>query len=321
MLYHRKMLNPLNQKLLTILKLKGIGPATLQKILNISGFAEASLDDLAALNSPLSKAISVQDAWSNAQRAVDHDISIAEKTNTRILSILDEDYPILLKETSDKPFFLYVQGQFSQDPLKSVAIIGTREPTDHGAIMAERITSYMSSTNWSVVSGLAIGCDGLAHQSALNNQGHTIAVLAHGLHTIAPKQHIKLAEQILSSGGALISEYGFGVDPHPSHFIKRDRTQAGLSKGVVMIQSDSDGGSLHAARAAISYSRVLAIPLPTEKDLNNSEKKIQANKILCTGLPDEKAKLLDCPEDELKHLFIIRNKEDYQTLALKLLGN
>jgi DNA processing protein len=91
-------------------------------------------------------------------------------------------------------------------------------------------------------------------------------VLAHGLQTVAPRQHQSLADDILAGGGALLSEFPFGRPPLPPQFVKRDRTQAGLAQGVVMIQSDVRGGSLHAARAALVYQRWLAVPYPTGKD-------------------------------------------------------
>jgi DNA processing protein len=105
------------------------------------------------------------------------------------------------------------------------------------------LTRYWAEKGWSIVSGLALGCDAIAHRTAVEVRAHTVAVLAHGLHTIAPAQHRKLPEDILEAGGALESEFPFGKAPLPAQFAKRDRTQAGLAQAVLPIQSDLTGGS------------------------------------------------------------------------------
>jgi DNA processing protein len=312
------MLTDIDLKLFTLNKLKGIGPVTLKKLSTTSGFLEASPSELAILNPKLQKALSIPGAWDEAQELAEADIVAAQKSDTQIISVLDDRYPALLKATFDAPFFLYVRGQWSPTPLKSMAVIGTRESTGHGVTLATRISSYLAANGWSIVSGLAIGCDALAHEGALSVNGHTVAVLAHGLHIIAPKQNQKLAEKILDKGGALVSEYGFGIEPHASYFVKRDRIQAALSKAVVMIQSEKAGGSMHATKAVIEYGRVLAIPRPTERDLANREKKIEVNQILCDGTPEEKAQLLDCTISDLDQLFVINGKDDYDPLAKRL---
>ena len=117
-----------------------------------------------------------------------------------------------------------------------------------------------------------------------------------------------------------MTEYEFGIEPFPHQFVKRDRIQAGLSQSVVMIQSDLVGGSLHASRAAIEYKRILAVPCPTELDVLSGEKKIEANKLLSGENNREKAFLLKCKEEELRHVLIIRSKDDYNQLSMVLRG-
>jgi DNA processing protein len=194
-------------------------------------------------------------------------------------------------------------------------VIGTREPTEHGKTIAERVTGYFVSEGWSVVSGLALGCDAIAHQAALDARGHTVAVLAHGLHTIAPSRHKKLAERILDTGGALVTEYSFGQEPLPQQFVKRDRIQAGLVQGVVMIQSDVVGGSLFASRAALDYQRWLAVPYPTPQDISKEEPKIQGNLLLVNWSPEEKTDVLKCQPSDLRRLIILRSKSDYAQMV------
>lgn len=299
------------EKMLALSLLKGIGPASLNQIATFPNFLIEDIELIAAKLPKLLKALDGPDSWKTALAQARYQIAQAEASNCRILSCLDVGYPSLLRSTKDAPFIIYVKGKLHSDPEKSVAIIGTRQPTDHGVLIAQRITSYFVNSGWSVVSGLALGCDTIAHRAALDAGGHTVAVLAHGLHTVSPSSNKHLASEILESGGALISEYGFGSAAIPAHFVKRDRTQAGLAQGVIMIQSDTKGGSLHASRAALQYGRWLTVPYPTEKDRQAAEPKIQANLLLASEKNDEKADLLKCGLEDLKRLHIITSKEDY----------
>jgi DNA processing protein len=302
------------KKLLTLSMLPGVGPATLKKVASVQGFEDLSNEALARVNNSLQKALSSPDAWSLASEQAEKQLAFAEKHESIIISPLDAGYPALLAATKDDPFILYVRGALHANALRSVAIIGTREPTPHGEVITRRVTEYFVENQWSVVSGLALGCDGLAHKAALDSGGHTVAVLAHGLQMIAPSQHKKLAEDILESGGALISEYPFGQKVFPQQFVKRDRTQAGMAQGVVMIQSDIKGGSLHASRAALDYDRWLAVPLPTLVDRSNEEPKVMANLLIAEGEWVDKANLLKCKRERLSNILILRTKDDYPSM-------
>lgn len=300
-------------KLLALSMLSGIGPATLRKASQVFGFEAKTVEALGLEIPAISKAIAPVDAWSKALELAEEQLDFAERSDARIISPLDEEYPKLLAATKDDPFILYVRGLLAPSPEKSVAIIGTREPTAHGEIIAKRITQFFVEQGWSVVSGLALGCDALAHQAALEAKGHTVAVLAHGLQTIAPAKHRSLAEDILNKGGALVSQYPFGRDAIPQQFVQRDKTQAGMAQGVVMVQSDLQGGSLHASRAAIDYGRWLAVPYPTEADRSSSAAKVQANLVLADGSDSERRELLRRKDDEkVERIIVLRSKDDYE---------
>ena len=283
------------------------------------GFDSASVAELAEQNTKLKKSFEAPGAWEKAIQLAEADLEAARAVGARILCVLDAEYPALLQKTPDCPFFLYVQGSWSVDNGKSVAVIGTRQPTEHGAAITSRITGYLAMEGWSIVSGLAMGCDALAHQAALDAGGHTVAVLAHGLHTIAPRQNEGLARKILEGGGALVTEYAFGEDPIPPHFVKRDRIQAGLSRGVVMVQSDLSGGSLHASRASLEYGRLLAVPVPTERDRSNGDKKIEANLVCSGNSGPDKLRLLHCQSGDLERLMLLNGRDDYPKLEERLL--
>ena len=311
------MISDLTKKLLTINKLKNIGSATLEKIININGYQSKDIEEIAESEPKLRKALIDSDAIKIAEEQAHVDFYESKNIGYKILSIVDEEYPKILKQTSDKPFFLHIRGQMPKLP--SVAIIGTREPTQHGIIIAERISNYFCENGWSVVSGLALGCDTIAHKTAVKNKAHTTAVLAHGLHTISPKSNKKLSEEILSSGGTLLTEYDFKTEPKPYQYAQRDLIQAGLSQGVIMIQSDIKGGSLIASSAALKYGRTLAVPIPTGLDKKNKEHKIEANLVL-TGIDnDAKADLLKSRPLECQNIFVINSKDDYEILKNKLM--
>lgn len=301
-------------RLLSCSALRGIGPAALKRISSIPGFATANPLDLAQHVPSLKKALATPGAWDDACEVAHAQVREAEADGSRIISGVDADYPTLLLQTSDDPFLLFVMGKLAPRPDQSVAIIGTREPTAHGVLIAERIAGFFASNEWSIVSGLAIGCDAIAHRMALERGAHTVAVLAHGLQTIAPSRHKDLAKQILDAGGALVTEYRYGQGVQKQQYVKRDRIQAGMAQGVVMIQSDLVGGSLHASRASVEYGRWLAVPVATDRDKEYGEPKVQANVLLADGDDRARAELLRCPPSALGRLFIIRGREDYARL-------
>lgn len=306
-----KAISTKTHMLLTLSMLKGIGPAALRNVAQIPYFEEEGIAELLA-RLPRNAGANI-DAAAIAAAVVEADrqVDLAQAADARIISTTDSEYPSLLKKTKDDPQILFVKGKLAEEPEKSVAIIGTREPTEHGRVIAQRLTGFFVGEGWSVVSGLALGCDALAHEATLDAEGHTVAILAHGLQTVAPSRHKKLAARILESGGALVTEYKFGQEPLPTNFVKRDRIQSGFAQGVVMVQSDLRGGSLHASRASLGYGRWLAVPFPTDQDISRSEAKIQANLLLADGPPKEKAALLKCEQRDLVRVIILRSKSDY----------
>lgn len=308
------VITPSTAYLLSLSGLRGVGPAALRQVAQVPDFLDEPLETLGRRIPKIQKALDEDQAWEHAEAFARRQQDQAEEADARIISALDTEYPDLLRRTSDAPFFLYVRGRLAPNPDQSVAVIGTREPTHHGKLIAERIARFFAEQHWSVVSGLALGCDGVAHQATLEAQGHTVAILAHGLQTIAPSSHRKLAEQILEQGGALVSEFSFGVKAMGPQFVKRDRTQAGFAQGVVMVQSDVTGGSLHASRAALDYGRWLAVPFPTERDVQHAEPKIGANLLLSSGDDAGKAMLLKCKKEKLQYLRVLKSKDDYPEL-------
>lgn len=292
--------------------LEGIGPATLRKMAATIDFESPGRDNLAH-RFPAIAILRDGQAWARALEDAHKQEDEAQRQHVRILSPLDPAYPRLLAATKDAPFLLYVRGQLAPDPAKSIAVIGTRTPTADGKAFAQRISRYLVEQGCSIVSGLALGCDAIAHQAALDGHGHTVAVLAHGLHTVTPKANRRLADAILDRGGAWVCAHAFGVEPRAGFLVKRDRIQAGLAQGVVMVQSSHQGGSLHAARAALDHGRWLAVPDASGQDRRNREATIQANLTLADGSVQERTALLQCPPGALERVVILRS-DDYARL-------
>lgn len=309
------IISPATLFLLSLGKLKGVGPAALKKVAAIPQFNSLSVEKLSTAVPQIARSLESGANWNESMDWAHAQVKSAERHQARILSPLDLEYPSLLSQTRDDPFILYVQGTLAAPGQRSVAIIGTRQPTTRGAVVATRITTQFGNAGWSIISGLAFGCDTLAHQAALDCGAHTVAVMAHGLQMIYPSKNKRLAHAILDAGGALVSEYPFGQEVQKQQYVKRDRTQAGMALGVVMIQSDVKGGSLHASRASLEYGRWLAVPYPTEYDLDSCAPKAQANVVIADAPVNERTKLLRCTPLALSRVIILRGKKDSVSLA------
>lgn len=190
----------------------------------------------------------------------------------RILTWDDPHYPRVLLDTADPPLLLYAQGQVdalaANHAVGNVAMVGSRNPSTQGRISAQEMARDLARAGYTIVSGLALGIDGAAHEGAL--LGHqrsstpaplsTLAVVGNGLDAVYPQQHRTLAEQIARTG-VLLSEYPPGTAPRAMHFPQRNRIIAALSQGVVVVQAAMQSGSLITARLALELGRdVMAMP-------------------------------------------------------------
>ena len=154
---------------------------------------------------------------------------------------------------------LYQKGDFNEN-LKLISIVGTRKMTAYGKKFIEELCEVLRDKNVLIVSGLALGTDGYAHQQALNHNIPTVGVLAHGLHMIYPAVHEKMSKDILENGGALLSEFNSIAKPDREHFLQRNRIVAGISQFTIVVETAFGGGSMSTVSYANQYNReVLAL--------------------------------------------------------------
>lgn len=194
-------------------------------------------------------------------KRVDACLAWQEKTGRHILHWRDPDYPYLLKEISSPPLILFVEGNPAILQRQQLAIVGTRQATPTGLETAYSLANELVKQGFVVTSGLARGIDAASHQGCLALKEKTIAVLGSGLDKIYPSCHLRLAQQIVETGGALVSEFFPDASPKAGHFPRRNRLISGLSLGVIVVEAALRSGSLITARYALEQGReVFAVP-------------------------------------------------------------
>ncbi|MGB9608806.1 MAG: DNA-processing protein DprA [Minisyncoccia bacterium] len=212
----------------------------------------------------LNKLYQKYNSWSKILQNTDYDSlkydpekEYKKLENNKIKLILkdEEKYPRLLKEIPLAPYGIYVLGNENILNQKTIAIVGTRKATAEGKLIAKKFAEELSRYNLNIASGLALGIDSAAHLGALENNGKTIAILGNGLLNIYPATNKNLAEKIINSNGAIISEYNIYAASLPYRFLERNRIISGLSLGVLIIEAPQESGALNTARFASDQNR------------------------------------------------------------------
>jgi DNA processing protein len=257
--------------------LKGIGTQTLLRIVKTTPrFSELSLLSSESLQERLGasagKAVfqslhEPADQWQNMIERAKRELHQHFEQDIFPLAITSELYPPTLRLIPDPPPILYVKGNIELLRVpRTVAIIGTREPTQRGLFVAHQIASQLAERDYTIISGLAKGIDGAAHEGALSVQGKTIAVFGTPLDTIYPAEHRSLAERILAASGVIVSELALGQRGFQTAFVRRDRIQSGLSLAVLPIQTRNNGGTMHTVRFARIQNRLVICPKPAPSE-------------------------------------------------------
>lgn len=243
-------------------RVSGIGPARLDRIIAYCGSLEsawhAPMGELAAAGLD-SRSI---EALVQARRTLDLEAEYERvlAAGVRLISRDDPDYPTLLAQTTNPPFLLYVRGTLTELDRWAVAVVGTRQASTYGKEVTRKLVAGLAAAGITVVSGLALGIDAVAHSAALAAGGRTLAVLGSGVDQIYPQTNHQLGTTILQQG-ALLSEYPVGTLPTATNFPPRNRLIAGLSLGVLVIEAAAKSGALITAQFAAEQGRdVFAVP-------------------------------------------------------------
>jgi len=236
-----------------------------------------------------------------------------EKAGIRVIDFLSSDYPKLLKEIHNPPYLIYTRGELVFDQIPAIAIVGSRKFSSYGEQLANTFARDLAKAGFAIVSGLALGIDAISHRGALEARGKTIAVLGGGIdnESIYPRANYNLAQEIIATGGLLISDYPPGTPATAMTFPARNRIIAGLALGTLVVEAGEKSGTLITAKMALESNReVFAIPgsifSPTSIGTNN---------LIKSG-----AKMVTCVQDILEEFNLSQSLETKQT-TLKLPEN
>jgi DNA processing protein len=255
---------PVNEKAYWIAfnRVPGVGPARLTALLDVCGtieeawrapiqqLKEAGLDRR-TLESLLAvrRTLDLDQEWKKVQQQ-----------NVQVLTWDDHDYPHNLRQTPHPPPVLFVRGELISQDTCAVAIVGTRRASSYGREVAYTLTRELVQQGVTIVSGLALGIDAIAHQTAVDAGGRTVAVLGSGVDQIYPSSNRSLAQAIMKKG-AVVSEYPIGTKPEATNFPPRNRIISGLSLCVIVIEAGQRSGALITANFAAEQGReVFAVP-------------------------------------------------------------
>lgn len=223
----------------------------------IAAIRGTSADRLAALGAPAPLLTHLNDAAAHAE--AERELERIAAAGARLVTLDDAEYPRILRELRDAPLYLIAKGEaLLEGP--AIAIVGARRATAYGLDVARQLAGGLADAGIAVVSGLARGIDGAAHEGALAGRGRTVAVLGSGIDVIYPAEHADLAARVVAEG-TVLSEHPVGTAPLPTHFPARNRILAGMTQGTIVIEAAERSGSLITARLANEYGReVFAVP-------------------------------------------------------------
>jgi len=254
-------------------------------------FQRSVSSELLSLGLP-SESIDQISRFSDLQKSVAKDLSWLESPNHHLLTILDSNYPLLLKEIPQPPPLLFIEGDPDCLSRLQIAMVGSRNPTRTGRDTASAFARSFSLAGLVVTSGMAAGIDAASHLGSLKGSSPTIAILGTGADQVYPARHRQLARQI-AANGALVSEFPLGTGPAAQNFPRRNRIISGLSLGVLVVEANIKSGSLITARIAAEQNReVFAIPGSIHSPLARG----------CHQLLRQGAKLVEKMEDVLEEV-------------------
>jgi DNA processing protein len=241
----------------------GLGPTKARRVIEFFGSVQAlfraSLTELEAAGL---RAVSAQSLGvGRSMELAQDELGKAAAAGAQIVALDDPRYPAQLKQIYDPPLILYLRGSDAVISQPGIALVGTRHPTPYGSGMAERLACDLAARGLVIFSGMARGIDTAGHRGAITGKGKTVAVWGTGVDVVYPKENTRLAEQILTLGGAIISEFPMGTFPAPQNFPIRNRIISGISLGVLVVEAAEYSGTRITARCALEQNReVFAVP-------------------------------------------------------------
>ena len=244
-------------------KMPHIGDITARELTEMCGTAEELFRNVETLQQKTRLKDSQREFDQHKKAALEsaeRELQFIEKYKIKALLLDDAEYPERLKQCADAPTVLFYRGNADLNSRKIISIIGTRNATEYGKQICEELLSGLVPFQPIIVSGLALGIDGLAHKEALRRGLKTIGVLGHGLDRIYPHAHRSLAKKMIEQGG-LLSDYCSGSNADKENFPKRNRIVAGISEATIVLEAGIPGGALITADLASGYGReVFAFP-------------------------------------------------------------
>ncbi|MFQ5401148.1 MAG: DNA-processing protein DprA [Anaerolineae bacterium] len=289
---------------------KGVGPAKVQALLSYFGdlgrawhATELQLQQIGFDRRAIRSLLEAR-----SQLDLDQCLSRVQKAGITLLTWESAAYPARLREAPAPPPLLYMLGELLEADQWAIAVVGTRRLTSYGKQITRELVAGLVRNGIVIVSGLARGIDAIAHQTALECGGRTVAVLGSGLDCIYPAEHRSLVKRILDGRGAVLSEYGLGVQPEARNFPPRNRIISGLTLGTVVIEAGERSGALITAKFALEQDReVFAVP----GNVNSPASKG------CNRLIQQGAKLVMGAEDILEELSL-QMVEEHTAVQLAL---
>lgn len=239
---------------LRLIRTDNVGPQTFRQLLRREGSAAAAIEALPALTRRLGFTPRIPPA-----AEAEDELAGLKAMGARLVADCEPDYPPLLRHAGGAPPLLSMLGGAELDTQQAVGLVGARNASTAGQKLTRVLARDLGAAGYTIVSGLARGIDAAAHGASLDTG--TVAVLAGGLDCIYPEEHLPLAQEIVASGGALVTEMPLGWSPRARDFPRRNRLVAGMSLGVVVVEAAKRSGSLITARMALEQNReVFAVP-------------------------------------------------------------
>lgn len=301
--------------LIALSELKGIGPSFIKKAAGFSAFENSnSIQEIKEIVSTNNKQFDDEAIFEAVEKAKEIVFKCKEEGIT-IIGLTSSDYPTLLKEIKDPPPVIYCKGKLDLLYHKTVCIIGTREPNENGVKIAERVGSYYSNSNWAICNGLADGVDNFSIKSNDQILSNVIGIMAGGLNYNTQKTLLKKtaenAEKTIENGGLLVSEMPPDKKEDTFSVVKSCRIQAGLSDGLILIQSSLDGGSRFTTKSFCETKRPIAIVNPIQSDFDLPT--YSANKEIIQNNRRGLSKFAEIKEDKIQttKIFVLKSKDDY----------